>query len=164
MAEIGVGPNAARSCFRFDFFGANLGCDTQGNEQWCEFEISAYRYDASAFGEVPISWSETKRVPACKNLAQGGCTLTPVQLDGYNDISSILITLRVGLDLRTWWGDDFQVGWSDNSCDAAACRATVPTRRVKREIVESAIDQGVWGWTPTGLVRLEDELVMKALK
>lgn len=163
-AEISVGPNVAKSCFRFDFFGASLGCDAQGNEEWCEFEISAYRYNESSLGEESISWSETKRVPVCDTFSQGGCKLTPVQLDGYKDISSVLITVRVGLELRTWWGDDFRVGWTDNSCDAAVCRDATPAHLVKRKTVESAVRRGVWGWTPSGLERLDDEILWDAVK
>ncbi|KAF7562129.1 hypothetical protein G7046_g2017 [Stylonectria norvegica] len=163
VAQIGVGPNVAKPCFKFDFLGANLGCDAKGNEQWCEFEVSAYRYNETSASEGSIAWSETKRVPACPTFAQGGCALTPVEFDGYNNITSILITVRVGGELRVWWGDDFKVGWNDNTCAAATCRASVPAMRVKRKTVESALRRGVWTWTPSGLQRLDDELVWESM-
>lgn len=85
--------------------------------------------------------------------------MTPIDLEGYTNITSVLISVRVGLDLRVWWGDDFRIGWTDNSCEAATCRAGAPARRVKRERVEWALRQGVWQWDPRGLRRLDDELV-----
>jgi hypothetical protein len=132
-AEIGVGPHFASSCFKFDLYGLSLGCAAQGNEQWCEFEFSAYAYDEATGGAESTSWSETKRVPACPEFPAGGCTLTPIELEGYNNITSILITLRVGLDLRVWWGDDLRVGWTDNSCEAGFCRSNIIATFAKRE-------------------------------
>lgn len=80
-----------------------------------------------------MPWSETKRVPACPSYPQGNCQLTPVEFEGYTNITSVLITLRVGLDLRVWWGDDFLVGWTDNGCEAARCRVDSPHYRVRRD-------------------------------
>ena len=162
-AEIGVGPNAPNSCFRFNFYGASLGCEADGVEQWCEFEISAYSVpDDGTITTQPIAWSETQRVPACPNFSTGGCPLIPVDFEGYTNISSILITLHVGTDLRVWWGDDFRVGWTDNSCLAAACRANPDVRRVKRKEVISTVRRGVWHWSPFGLQRFDDDLIWDA--
>ncbi|KND89099.1 hypothetical protein TOPH_06323 [Tolypocladium ophioglossoides CBS 100239] len=163
IAEIGVGPNSANPCFRFDFFGADLGCAAQGNEKWCEFEISAYTYNNGTSNEQSIAWSETKRVPACPNFPNGSCSLTPVEFAGYTNITSVLITLHVGLELRAWWGDGFKFGWTDNTCDAASCRARAVPHRVKRETVESALRRGVWHWTPAGLQRLDDEYIWESV-
>ncbi|KAL3961017.1 hypothetical protein ACCO45_006134 [Purpureocillium lilacinum] len=162
VAEIGVGPNSASPCFRFDFLGASLGCAAQGNEKWCEFEISAYTFNEGSFSEQSIAWSETKRVPACPTFPSSSCALTPVEFEGYTNITSVLISLHVGLDLRAWWGDDFKFGWSDNSCEAASCRGRALPHRVKRETVETAIRHGVWHWTPAGLQRLDDEYIWES--
>ncbi|RGP71858.1 hypothetical protein FLONG3_6972 [Fusarium longipes] len=162
VAQIGVGPHAASPCFRFDFFGANLGCDARGDEKWCEFDISAYRWNDTSSTEESIAWSETKQVPACPKVSEGGYQLTRVDLDGYKDLSSILVTLRVSSNLRVWWGDDFRIGWSDNSCIAASCRANAPSQFVKRETVISALRQGVYRWTPHELKRLDDNLVWES--
>ncbi|KAJ4118699.1 hypothetical protein NW768_010758 [Fusarium equiseti] len=162
VAQIGVGPHAASPCFRFDFFGADFGCDAQGDEKWCEFDISAYRWNETSSTEESIAWSETKQVPACTKFSEGGYQLTRVDLDGYKDLSSILITLRVSSNLRVWWGDDFRVGWTDNSCVAASCRANAPSQFVKRETVISALRQGVYQWTPYELKRLDDSLVWES--
>ncbi|RGP74225.1 hypothetical protein FSPOR_1920 [Fusarium sporotrichioides] len=162
VAQIGVGSHASSPCFRFDFFGANLGCDARGDEKWCEFDISAYRWNETSSTEESIAWSETKQVPACPKFSEGGYQLTRIDLDGYKDLSSILITLRVSSNLRVWWGDDFRVGWSDNSCIAASCRANSPSQFVKRETVISALRQGVYRWTPHELKRLDDSLVWES--
>lgn len=132
-AEFGVGPHFASSCFKFDLYGLSLGCAAEGNEQWCEFEFSAYAFDESSGGAQSTSWSETKRIPACPDYPTGGCTLTPVELFGYTNITSVLITLRVGLDVRVWWGDDLRVGWTDNSCEAGHCRSDISLAFAKRE-------------------------------
>ncbi len=137
-AEISVGPNERSPCFRFNFYGASLGCAAEGVEQWCEFEFSAYTYNETSGSEASLSWSETKRVPACPNFPQGPCPLTPVQLDGYNNLASILISVRVGLELRAWWADDLQIGWTDNTCEAASCRTNAIARRAKREVFSRA--------------------------
>ncbi|KAK0384249.1 hypothetical protein NLU13_8337 [Sarocladium strictum] len=164
VAEVGVGPNASKGCYRFDLFGASLGCAAEGAEGWCEFEISAYRWSPETSREESIAWSETKRVPACANFPHGSCALTPVDLAGYTNITGVLITLRVGLDLRAWWGDDFRYGWTDNSCEAATCRGSVAAHRVKRETVEMALRRGVWHWTPEGVERLDDDFIWDAVQ
>lgn len=156
MAEVGAGPNAASPCFRFDFYRAQLGCAAAGNEDWCEFQVSAYTFNDGLSFEQSISWSEKKRVPACPNFPNPNCALTPVDFVGYTNITSIIITLHVGLELRAWWGDDFKFGWSDNSCEAASCRARVGPQHIKRETVERALQRGVWHWTPAGLQRLDE--------
>ncbi|KAM0511933.1 hypothetical protein ACHAPE_009398 [Trichoderma viride] len=162
-AEIGVGPNAPNHCFRFDFQGASLGCAADGAEKWCEFEVSAYRYNELLGREESIAWSETKRIPACPGFPNGNCRLTPVSFDGYTNITSVLITLRVGTELRVWWGDDFKFGWNDNSCEAASCRVGAAPQPVKRETIESVARRGVWHWTARGLRRLDDEYIWESV-
>ncbi|KAL7793141.1 hypothetical protein V8C37DRAFT_415956 [Trichoderma ceciliae] len=162
-AEIGVGPNAPDRCFRFDFQGASLGCAAEGAEKWCEFEVSAYRYNEVLGREESIAWSETKRIPACPNFPHGSCRLTPVSFDGYTNITSILISLRVGTELRVWWGDDFKIGWNDNGCEAAVCRANAAPQPIKRETIESVARRGVWHWTARGLKRLDDGYIWRSV-
>ncbi|QUC23521.1 uncharacterized protein UV8b_07762 [Ustilaginoidea virens] len=163
-AEIGVGPNSSKPCFRFNFYGANLGCAAQAAEQWCEFEVSAYTYNTAAANEMSIAWSEVKRVAACPSFPGAPCALTPVTFDGYQNLTSILIRLHVGGNLRTWWADDFQLGWTDNSCEVAQCRQGVAPQRAKREVVESAVRDGVWHWTRSGLKRMQDRYVWNSAK
>ncbi|KAH7327813.1 hypothetical protein B0I35DRAFT_346099 [Stachybotrys elegans] len=163
-AEIGVGPNFAKPCFRFDLYEAYLGCDTQGTTEWCEFEVAAYTHDESSPYEQSMEWAETKRIPACNTFIQGGCPLVPVQFEGFTNMTSVLITLHVGLEPRVWWADHISVGWTDNGCDAAQCRDETQTKRVKRQRVESALEHGVWHWTRGGLERLADDYILRAAK
>lgn len=156
-AEIGVGPHFASPCFRFNLYGASLGCAAEGNEQWCEFELSAYTYNEVTGASEAVPWSETKRVPACPTYPASACTLTPIELEGYTDITSVLITLRVGLDLRVWWGDDIRVGWTDNGCDAARCRADSPHYIVRRDGVSRSLHRRFWSLMPRGSKSLRGE-------
>uniref|UniRef100_A0A8H7K2B1 DUF7371 domain-containing protein n=1 Tax=Bionectria ochroleuca TaxID=29856 RepID=A0A8H7K2B1_BIOOC len=142
-AEIGVGPNFAIPCYKFNIYGLNLGCAAQSSEQWCEFEIAAYAYDENSRSEQSLSWSETKRVPACPNYPTGACSLTSVDLDGYSNVTSVLISLRVGLESRTWWADDLRVGWTDNSCEAASCRADSSFVAQKRS-TQNSLRRRLW--------------------
>lgn len=162
-AEIGVGPNSPNPCFRFNLYSANLGCAALGTEKWCEFEVSAYTYNQATSNEMSLAWSEVKRVPACPSFPHVPCPLTPVTFDGFQNFTSVLVRLHVGLELRTWWADDLQFGWTDNSCEAAQCRQAVTPQPVKREVVESALRRGVWRWTPTGHERMGEEYVWDAL-
>ena len=73
-----------------------------------------------------------------------------------------MITLKVGLDLRVWWGDDFRVGWTDSSCGAAVCRANPDVQRMKRDEIASTVRRGVYYWTPEGLRRFDDDMVWEA--
>lgn len=161
-AEIGVGPNAISPCHRFNFYGANLGCAAEGVEQWCEFNIQAYTYNETSTSEASLAWSEIRRIPACPNFPSGTCALTPVSFDGYNNLTSILISVRVGLELRAWWADDLRLGWTDNSCDAASCRMSTFKRRVKRDKVKEIVRRGVWQWTPWGLRKLANDYIWAA--
>ncbi|KAM3549035.1 hypothetical protein MY1884_008921 [Beauveria asiatica] len=60
-AEISVGPNEISSCFRFNFYGANLGCAAEGVEQWCEFEFSAYTYNETLGSETSLNCRASRR-------------------------------------------------------------------------------------------------------
>lgn len=156
-AEIGVGPHFSVSCFKFNLYGLNLGCAAQGSEQWCEFEISAYTFDETSGLVEPVPWSEVKRVPACPEYPSSSCTLTPVELEGYTNVTSVLITLHVGLDLRVWWGDDIRVGWTDNGCDAARCRSDSSGLLAKRGSSDVSFRRRFWNLVPSQLKALRSD-------
>ncbi|KAM0324568.1 hypothetical protein ACHAQA_007953 [Verticillium albo-atrum] len=146
-AQFGAGIDAASNCFRFNFFGANLGCDARGENQFCEFTFTGYRFNSTLNAETEVM-SQLTWVPSCPDLNE--CDLTPFVVEDFNNISSVLVTLRVDGKSRTWWADDLKVGWSDNSCDAAHCRAGTPPHTAKRHEQH----QPVWYWTIEGLRRL----------
>lgn len=162
-AEIGVGPNFNNPCFRFNLYSANLGCAAEGVEKWCEFEVSAYSNEPFSATETSKLWSETKRIPACPTFASGSCSLTPIEFEGYSNITSVLIRVRVGLELRAWWGDDFKFGWTSNDCDSSACRSNAARNKVKREVVHETLRRGVWQWGPYGLKRLDNDYIYAAV-
>jgi hypothetical protein len=163
-AEIGVGPNFLNPCHRFDLYKMHLGCATEKPEDWCEFEVSAYTHVEGSLHEESKAWRETKRVPGCANFSQGNCPLAPVEFVGFTNMTSVLITLHVGLELRVWWADDMQVGWTDNSCEASMCRAQTRMKRDKRQRVEAVLERGTWHWTKEGLERLDDNYILEAAK
>ncbi|KAH6668686.1 hypothetical protein F5X68DRAFT_52880, partial [Plectosphaerella plurivora] len=124
-SQFGVGIDAATDCFRFNFHGANLGCDATGEGQFCEFTFTGYRFNATLNAEEQVM-SQLAWVPSCPDLVD--CPLTPLIVEGFNDISSVLVTVRVDGQAASWWADDVRVGWFDNSCEAGRCRAGTQRR------------------------------------
>ncbi|KAH8890492.1 hypothetical protein GQ53DRAFT_747519, partial [Thozetella sp. PMI_491] len=121
-AQIGVGPLDANPCFRFDFVGASLGCNS--TDLACVFNITALRRDGT--GAVAQN-SKILEVPACTKKT--GCTLEPRAIDpteGFSNLVGVNITLTVGGHQQAWWVDDIKIAWSDNSCSAGSCRSEVP--------------------------------------
>jgi collagen type III alpha len=149
-AQIGVGEEAERACSRFNFYGANLGCDSRSALQDCEYTFSGYRYNYTKQSES-LAMSRRVWVPPCPRMAN--CTLTTIQIDGFDDLSSILITLKVDGHDQSWWADDLKLGWTDNSCDATICRDMVPAMKAKRGVTNASRKE-IWHWTPGGLQRL----------
>ncbi|KAM0516843.1 hypothetical protein ACHAPS_008481 [Verticillium nonalfalfae] len=147
-SQFGAGIDAASNCFRFNFFGANLGCDAHGENQFCEFTFTGYRFNSTLNAEAEVL-SQVTWVPSCPTLKE--CNLTPFLVEGFNNLSSVLVTLRVDGKPRPWWADDLKVGWTDNSCDAARCRAGTPHHTATKRGKEG---EPVWYWTPGGLRRL----------
>ncbi|KAG7135822.1 hypothetical protein HYQ45_006491 [Verticillium longisporum] len=147
-SQFGAGIDAASNCFRFNFFGANLGCDAHGENQFCEFTFTGYRFNSTLNAEAEVL-SQVTWVPSCPTLKE--CNLTPFLVEGFNNLSSVLVTLRVDGKPRPWWADDLKVGWTDNSCDAARCRAGTPHHTATKRGKEG---EPVWYWTPGGLRQL----------
>lgn len=151
-AQVGVGVDATSDCFRFNFFGANLGCDARVNDQFCEFTFTGFRFNSTLNAEEQVM-SQLAWVPSCPELSD--CPLTPFLAEAFNDITSILITLRVDGEPSTWWADDLHVGWADNSCEAGSCRAGTARREANRH---QARDAALY-WTPTGFRKLGSRIV-----
>lgn len=141
-AQFGVGVDASSECFRFNFYGANLGCDAKKG-QFCEFTFTGYRFNATLNAEEE-AMSQLAWVPACPELKE--CPLTPFLVEDFNDITSVLVTLRVDGKPHSWWADDVRVGWFNNSCEAGRCRAGTQRHASRRE----AVHGGGWYWTPEG--------------
>ncbi|WYZ43074.1 hypothetical protein EsH8_VI_000773 [Colletotrichum jinshuiense] len=150
-AQIGMGSLASSPCFRFDFFGMNLGCHSDLPGQLCLFTFTGYAWDADNSREKEVV-SQDAWVNACTQSAD--CLLTPFSATGFAGLSSILVTLRVDGRPQVWWGDDLRVGWSRNDCDTAACR-----QQFEPEV--SKHHGPTWYWTPSGLRVLSPSRINK---
>ena len=145
IAQIGVGDKTRNNCFRFNFFGFNGGCDSHPGEAFCEFIVSGYRYDPLYGFELRVV-SQTVWLPTCSGT--DGCGLSYQVLDGFTNLTSILVSVLVNGQPRVWWADDIRLGWTDNSCPAAFGRQNAPSRKMKR-----TGSTAHWEWTSDGVVR-----------
>ncbi|KAL0936733.1 uncharacterized protein CTRU02_208948 [Colletotrichum truncatum] len=151
-AQIGMGKLASLPCFRFNFYGMDLGCDARKPDQLCDFTFTGYRWDAVQGKELEFV-SQNVWVPSCPRM--NDCPLTPFTATGFVGLSSILVTLRVDGRPQVWWSDDLQVGWSDNDCNSATCR-----QQPGQSIVTTDNDP-VWYWTPLGIRVLKPSRIHK---
>jgi collagen type III alpha len=120
LAMIGMGRTGSIPCFRWNFYGVSLGCASDITRQDCHFEIWALRYNEATGRDEFTGASEDAMTIAC---TEPTCELTPKMFSGYQDLSSIVIRVKSDNKIRVWWADDVQVGWTDNTCEAAWCRA-----------------------------------------
>ncbi|KAI2627550.1 hypothetical protein GGR54DRAFT_419230 [Hypoxylon sp. NC1633] len=127
-AVISVGPQASSTCFPFNFNGFSLGCDSKGSP--CDFNITGLQFDHDSQKEREVSWL-TVSVPACPSMDH--CKLVPVKFRGFEQLTSVQITLTVDDEAKTWWADDLALGWSDNRCEKAVCRSKVRDSVRKRD-------------------------------
>lgn len=123
-AQIGLAQLQDNPCFRFDFLGISLGCDS--TDQPCVFDITGLQWNGV---DNIVQSNRTLEVAACPD--NSNCSLSHQLLDSaaaltFSNLTAINITLTVGGQPRTWWGDDLQIAWTDNDCAAAACRSRVP--------------------------------------
>ena len=125
--DIGDGDHDRTGCFRFNFYGAALGCDSKGPS--CVFTFTGLRHDATT-GEDNTVVSEIMAIDACPQLVD--CKLRAIKLDGFTNLSAIRMQLTVGGEPKIWWMDDVKMGWYDNSCGKGMCRTT--THLHKRQI------------------------------
>jgi len=146
-ALIGLGHLASNPCMRFDLLAMNLGCNS--TDYSCMFNITGRRSQtsgnqASANAETAV-YSQLFNISACP--AQVDCNLQRISttsgsqaVNNFSNLTSIAVQLTVGNDLtRSWWTDDIQLSWTDDSCAGANCRTRVldsalPRRRRSREL------------------------------
>ncbi|KAK3936845.1 hypothetical protein QBC46DRAFT_23392, partial [Diplogelasinospora grovesii] len=122
--QIGLGPLSENSCFRFDFLGISLGCNSI--DQPCIFNVTGLYWDGTT---EAIQASRTFEIAPCSEPAN--CTLRYDGLDSaaaeqFTNLTAVNIALTVAGQPQSWWCDDFQIAWTDNACTAAACRSRVP--------------------------------------
>ena len=128
-ATISLGPQKSNPCFRFNYYGSHLKCVSNGTE--CVFNITGLRYNYNSSQE-DVSISQTLRVPACSREPEN-CYPPPVKLHGFKHLTSIDISMAAEDEGRPWWMGDISLGWSDDTCEAATCRSTVPDLIQKRD-------------------------------
>jgi hypothetical protein len=127
-AEIGVGPQMFATCFSFNFTGVSFGCDS--NEAPCSVTFVGYKYDRY---QTETRWvaQQTVSIPACTDAAN--CSLTPITVSNFTDLTSITVEAEVNGHATIWWADDLAFGWFDNTCDAGLCRTNVPDGIMKSD-------------------------------
>lgn len=124
VAQIGLAQLRNNPCFRFDFLGVSLGCNS--TVEPCVFNVKGIQWNGV---HDVIQANKTFVVGACKNI--NSCVLRHQILDSatalqFTNLTAVNITLTVAGKPVTWWADDFQVAWTENDCTTAACRALVP--------------------------------------
>ena len=117
IGEFGAGPRSSDSAYWIDAFSAYLGCSNAGPGD-CTISINGY--DAVSSTRIV---NQTVTQPPCPGLKN--CTLAMVEfLPGFKNLSGIQILAAVNDRLVTWYMDDLQLGWSNNTCAAATERAS----------------------------------------
>ncbi|EAQ91848.1 hypothetical protein CHGG_00083 [Chaetomium globosum CBS 148.51] len=117
-----------------------LGCDSVHAS--CVFRLTGLQWNGV---EDVIQGHTVFTIPACSNSFD--CTLDRPILDPaaapfFTNLTALNITLAAPSGVPTWSMDDLQIGWTDNDCVAAACRArvanTVATPRSQGSFTETA--------------------------
>lgn len=117
IGEFGAGPRSSESAYWIDAYSAYLGCNNAGPGD-CTITINGY--DAVSSTRAVY---QTVTQPPCPGLKN--CTLALVEFSaGFRSLSGIQILAAVDDRLVTWYMDDLQLGWSNNTCAAATERAS----------------------------------------
>jgi len=117
IGEFGAGPRSSESAYWIDAYSAYLGCSNAGPRD-CTITINGY--DAVSSTRAVY---QTVTQPPCHGLKN--CTLALVEFSaGFRNLSGIQILAAVNDRPVTWYMDDLQLGWSNNTCAAATERAS----------------------------------------
>jgi hypothetical protein len=57
----------------------------------------------------------------------------------FRNLTSVTITAEIDGEVMPLWVDDLQMGWTDNTCDAAICRSTVHNSIMARSRLSSVV-------------------------
>ena len=128
--KFGLGHQKSNFCFRFNYYGSTIKCLSDGPD--CVFSITGLRYDYETRQESPVV-SQTVHVPTCLSEQ---CYPARTEVHGFKNLTSVITTVTISGRSGDWRMDDLSLGWSDNTCEAANCRSTIPDTVQKR-------DQGV---------------------
>jgi hypothetical protein len=124
VAQFGLGQWRETECFRFDFQGINVGCDSA--DAPCVFEVTGLQWNGV---EDVVQANATFKAPACPKPPS--CALHHHVVDSavsssFTNLTAINITLVGPRASQAWWADDVQIAWTNNDCTAATCRARLP--------------------------------------
>lgn len=122
--DISNADRGATGCFSFNFYGAALGCKSEGSI--CDFTISGGKYDLATKTIKQVA-QETFSFPGCVDLLN--CNLAPVDFTNeFIDVDVISINVMIDSEPTgdVWWMDDLKLGWFNNACSADLCRLSTP--------------------------------------
>jgi hypothetical protein len=149
---VGMGRRSAFACLRFNLYQASFACNSRVQNQDCNFDVYGLRYNSRTGQEELVGVYEEVSTPAC--TATKGA-LTSKTFTDFTNLSALLIRAKSDGTSRNWWLDDLAVGWNDNSCDAAHCRAAIALNGMKRDIPQTAKSRReLWALSSTGLRRV----------
>ncbi|KAG9244883.1 hypothetical protein BJ878DRAFT_420424, partial [Calycina marina] len=116
--KISSGDHALTGCFNFNAYSGFFGCNSTHAD--CDFIFSGYQHDPIENTDTLIH-TQTGSVSACP--AQEACTLLPITLDmGFKNLTQLRINATSEGVSKTFWVDDLELGWNDNTCETGACR------------------------------------------
>ena len=115
IGEFGSGPRASESAYWIDAYSVYLGCSNAGPS---ECVISINGYDTASSTRVA---SQTVSQPPCPGLTN--CKLALVSFnEEFRNLSGIQIIAAVDRRPVTWYMDELELGWSNNTCEATTER------------------------------------------
>ena len=118
-AEISSGPYMNVTAFWFNAYSVSFACDSHEDAS-CAVAIHMSGRDA---GQVDshLDWHFYTLLPPCPN---GDCIMSWLDLAGPNSaLVSVQIQATVNDQPVPFWMDNFAMGWSNNTCEAARARS-----------------------------------------
>lgn len=115
IGEFGSGPRATESAYWIDAYSVYMGCSNAGPDD-CVITVNGY--DTASSTRVA---SQTVNQPPCPGLIN--CKLAKVSFnEDFRNLSGIQILAAVNRHPVTWYMDELELGWSNNSCEATTER------------------------------------------
>ena len=115
FGEFGAGPRATQSAYWIDAFSVYLGCKNPGPSD-CVISLNGY-----VAGRSTRTAFQTVTQPPCPGLVN--CKLALVEFNAdFRDLSGVQIIAAVDRRPVTWYMDELELGWSNNTCEATTER------------------------------------------
>jgi hypothetical protein len=114
LGEFGAGPRAADSAFHFNVSSAYIACDNSGPDS-CNATVTGLAWNQTSQQEIP-SITQSFEIPPCPGFVN--CSLTRVDLGGFNGLSGFSIFAQVANRTVMWFIDEIEVDWANNTCAA----------------------------------------------